>query len=85
MIFYSKLAKLGKAEIVNCNQVSSSPTQFNLYYSGSGVTAKQLSLVKKQYSLSQAIGKYTYTEVIGMGQYIITRIGNLISIAKEEL
>ncbi len=82
MIFYTKLAKLGKADGVTCKQVDDN--LFNLYISSGNVIKKQLTEAHKQYTLSKNLQTYAYSQIVEIGGgYLLARIENLVSILKE--
>lgn len=85
MIFATKLAKLGKAQIVNCNQVQADPFVFNVYLSNKNVGLKTLNVQDNNYALSKQAKTYNYSEIIGINaDYIFARNGQYFSILKVQ-
>ena len=83
MTFSTKLAKLGKAELVNCNQISADPVVFNVYLSNKKIEQKTLDFANNNYSLSKTANNFGYTEIIGINsQFVLARQGNYFSILK---
>lgn len=66
MIFASKLAKIGKAERINCCQVEQNPLTFNVYLSDNFVTFKQLIFQNKKYTLTGALKKFGHIQMLGI-------------------
>ena len=78
MIFASKLAKLGKATHINCNQTSNEPLSFNVYVTNCNVSLKTLAIQNNTYTLSKPITTYGYAEMYGINStYAVARIGLL--------
>ncbi len=85
MIFTERLAKLGKADIINCTLVSGSPLTFNVYVSIGGVKQKTLIVTDNQYSLSKPVNEYIYNEILQIDDnFLLARIGDSFSILKQE-
>lgn len=83
MMFSSKLAKLGKAEKINCSQVKTDPITFVVYLSNKTVSLKTLSFQNYIYSLGKAKQTFNYDEMIAIDQdYALARIGNHFSLIK---
>ena len=83
MMFASRIAKLGKAQNINCNQVLGSPITFNVYLSNNNVQVKTLTFTNGSYILSKPQNQSNYTEVKGINNnFIIARNGNCFSLLK---
>lgn len=83
MIFKKQLAKLGKANYINLNQVSNNPVTFNVFLNTDGVKQKTLTYENQNYNLSKVLNSFVYTEVIGINSnYVLARIDNYFSIIK---
>lgn len=84
MMFASRIAKIGKAQNISCNQVLSEPLTFNVYLSNNNVQLKTLTFKNGSYILSKPQSKSNYTEVKGIqNNFIIARNGNCFSLLKE--
>ena len=85
MMFASKIAKLGKAQHINCNQISNNPTTFNVYVSNKNVGLKTLQYNQNNYDLSKQALSYNYTEIIGINSnFILARNGEYFSLLKVQ-
>lgn len=85
MIFASRIAKIGKAKNINCNQISSSPLTFNVYLSNNNVQLKTLTVKDGSYILSKPQKNSNYTEVKGISNnFIIARNSNCFSLIRVD-
>lgn len=85
MKFATKLAKLGKANNINCCQIQTNPTIFNVFLKGDKTEQKQLKYWDKNYELGKVKNLYNYAEMIAINaNFALARIGSNISIIKVE-
>ena len=85
MMFASKLAKLGKAKHINCNQVTGNNTTFNVFVSNKSVEAKTLEYTNNTYTLSKPFKTYNYAEVLGINNnFILARNNQYFSLIKVQ-
>lgn len=85
MIFYNKLAKLGKGKYVDCYCLDPESQQFDVYISNGKVSQKTLDVINKNYILSKVKNIYVYDQAVSIdSQYIFARIDNLFSIVQVQ-
>lgn len=85
MIFAKKIAKLGKAKNINCNQVSANPLVFNIYLTNKNTAQKTLNFNNGQYSLSGQKNQHNYAEMCGLNEtFVLARSDKYFSIIKVQ-
>jgi len=85
MTFAKKIAKLGKANNVNCVQIQTEPVIFNVFLKNDKIEQKQLKYWDKHYELSNVSNTYNYTEMLSINsQFALARIGSNFSIIRVD-
>lgn len=83
MTFAKKIAKLGKANNINCGQIETEPVIFNVFLKSDKIEQKQLKYWDKHYELSDITNTYNYAEMLSINsQFALARIGSNFSIIK---